>query len=410
MRNIQKIQVSLQFSSEEIEVGELVQSDRKIYFKFYPFFLELNLDISPIKLRKSLEVQASDVDHFEGLFGVFGDSLPDGWGRLLTDRRLISQGIPLHSVNALQRLAFIGKKGRGALNYKPMLFSESNLKTEIHLDELANASLRILEGEPEKKLDVIRNMGGSSGGARPKIQVLYDRKNNIIKPDVYPSKKGFESWIIKFPNSTDFKDAAQIEYAYYLMAQDAGIEIMDSKLFNTVHGNSYFGTQRFDRLENKRLHLISAAGLMHDNYRLSNLDYGHLMDAAFRLEKDVRAYEKIFRMAVFNVITHNRDDHSKNFSYLMDEEGTWRCAPAYDLTFSHSSHGWHSTSVAGESQFPTRIHLLKLANSFQLRDASEIIDQVESVAADWKKYAKESGVKKESQNYIEKILGKSLKK
>jgi serine/threonine-protein kinase HipA len=410
MRDIHKIHVSLQFTSEEIDVGELVLADRKIYFKFFPRFLELNLDISPFKLKRSLDVQTAEMNHFDGLFGVFGDSLPDGWGRLLTDRRLISQGIPLHSVNALQRLAFIGKKGRGALNYRPILLTERNFTSEIHLDDLANASLRILEGEPEKKLDMIRNMGGSSGGARPKIQVLYDAKNNVIVPDNFPSKKEFESWIIKFPNSTDFIDAAQIEYAYYLMAQDAGIEMTESKLFATVKGNAYFGTKRFDRNGNKRMHMISAAGLMHDNYRLSNLDYGHLMDAAFRLEKDIRGYEKIFRIAVFNVFMHNRDDHSKNFSYLMDETGKWRCAPAYDLTFSFSSHGWHSTSVAGESQFPGINHLLKLANSFQLRNATEIINHAEAVAADWKKYAKEAGVKKESQNYIAKILEKTLKK
>jgi serine/threonine-protein kinase HipA len=154
------------------------------------------------------------------------------------------------------------------------------------------------------------------------------------------------------------------------MALDAGIEMSESKLFKGKSGQAYFGTKRFDRIANKWLHLHSAAGIMHDNFRLSNLDYGNLMDCAFKLEKDVRAYEKILRLAAFNVFAHNRDDHSKNFAFLMDVHGNWKVAPAYDLTFSSSGHGMHSTMVANESANPTKKHLMELADYFKVKNAT----------------------------------------
>lgn len=410
MKEINSIIVSLEFTAgSTLEVGELILNERKIYFKYSPVFLNSGLNISPIKLKLTNEIQVCSEQHLEGLFGVFDDSLPDGWGKLLTDRSLIAQGISLNSISSLHRLAFIGSNGRGALTYRPSISTKNEKQQIIDLDILADSSLRVLEGEPEKKLDEIRMMGGSSGGARPKIQVLYNQSTNHILPDSFPPKNGYESWIIKFPNNTDFKDAAQIEFAYYLMAQDAGIEIFESKLFTTHKGKHYFGTKRFDRNGKKRLHMISAAGLTHDNYRMGNLDYGHLMEAAFHLERDIRAVEKVFRIAVFNVLTHNRDDHSKNFAFLMDEKGKWEFAPAYDLTFSNSSHGWHSTTVAGESQSPNRNHLLKLAASFDLRHAEEIIDHVEAVVMDWGKYAVEAGVSKQSMKYISVELEKTRK-
>lgn len=405
MKSIERIMVSLQFTSDiSIEVGEMIAAERKVYFKYSPSFLENGWDISPLKLKFSNDIQFCEEHHLDGLFGVFDDSLPDGWGRLLTDRQLMKEGIPLHSVSALHRLAFIGSNGRGALTYRPVLKSGHKLESEINLDIFAHASRRILEGNPEIKLDQIRQLGGASGGARPKIQVAFNAEKNLLTEDSFPLKNGFESWIIKFPNSTDFRDAAEIEYAYYLMAMDAGIEMEESRLFRTEKGQAYFGTKRFDRSQDSRLHMISAAGLTHDNYRLSNLDYGHLMDAAFRLEKDIRSYEKVFRLAVFNVMAHNRDDHSKNFSFLMDQHGNWRFAPAYDLTFSHSSHGWQSTSVARESKHPKLKDLVRLADSFQLRNALEIIEHVEAVVLDWKKYAQVAGLRRETQNSIAKVM------
>ncbi len=186
------------------------------------------------------------------------------------------------------------------------------------------------------------------------------------------------------------------------MALDAGINMNPCKLFRTKSGNVFFGTKRFDRTTNGKLHLHSAAGLLHDNFRLSTMDYGHLMDASFRIEKDVLAHEKILRIAAFNVFSHNRDDHSKNISYLMDNQGKWQVAPAYDLTFSNSSHGFHSTMISGESEHPNKSNLLALANHFKIKDAKTIIEQVQNAISNWATYAKDAGVETESKILISK--------
>ena len=190
------------------------------------------------------------------------------------------------------------------------------------------------------------------------------------------------------------------------MAIDAGIEMSESQLFIGQSGKMYFGTKRFDRIGNSKLHLHSAAGMMHDNFRLSALDYGHLMDCAFALEKDVIAYEKILRLAAFNVFANNRDDHSKNFSFLMDAKGSWRVAPAYDLTFSYSGHGMHSTMVAGESANPTTKHLMALSDYFKIKNATAIIDEVQNTVNNWAAYAETYGVSDESKKSIQKVISR----
>ncbi|MDZ4682726.1 MAG: HipA domain-containing protein, partial [Saprospiraceae bacterium] len=144
--------------------------------------------------------------------------------------------------------------------------------------------------------------------------------------------------------------------------------------------------------------------MMHDNFRLSTMDYGHLMDCAFTLEKDVRAYEKILRLATFNVFANNRDDHSKNVSFLLDAKGAWKMAPAYDLTFSYSGHGMHSTMVAGESANPSKKHLMELADYFKIKNAETIIDEVRGIVNNWEKYAASCGVSRELKNSIQKVI------
>ncbi|MCE9540238.1 MAG: type II toxin-antitoxin system HipA family toxin [Bacteroidetes bacterium] len=405
MIHVKKIVVSIQFNEEEIELGELVSDDKRIYFRFYLSFIKKGIEISPIKLKLNDSLHIAKETFFDGLFGVFADSLPDGWGKLLLDRTLAAKGIAIEDITPLDRLAYVGTTGMGALIYRPEV--EAGLISEFHfeLDEIANATNQIIAGTATDVLDELFILGGSSGGARPKILVGY----NPITQDLIRAEKtlpkNYEHWIIKFPSTSDRPDIANIEYAYYKMALDAGIEMSESKLFKGRSGQAYFGTKRFDRVGNKRLHLHSAAGLMHDNFRLSTLDYGNLMDCAFILEKDVRAYEKTLRLAAFNVFAHNRDDHSKNFSFLMDANGTWKTAPAYDLTFSSSGHGMHSTMIAKESANPTKKHLMELADYFKVKNAGYIIDEVQAVVFNWKTYAEQGGVSNESRNKINKVIG-----
>ncbi|WP_373548736.1 type II toxin-antitoxin system HipA family toxin [Haliscomenobacter sp.] len=406
MEQVKKIIVSIQFDAEEIEVGELVSDDKQIYFRYYPEFLKRGLEISPIKLKLNTDISKANELPFEGLFGVFADSLPDGWGKLLLDRALAARGISIADLSPLDRLTYIGSQGMGALIYRPEIAIDNADQFKIELDEIAKATKQIIAGTATDVLDEIFKLGGSSGGARPKILVGYNPTTQHLIGAEKELPPHYEHWLIKFPASSDSKDIANIEYAYYKMAIDAGIEMSECRLFESKSGNTYFGTKRFDRQGNKRLHLHSAAGIMHDNFRLSTLDYGHLMDCAFQLERDVKAYEKVLRLAAFNVFAHNRDDHSKNFSFLMDGTGKWRLAPAYDLTFSYSGHGMHSTMVAGESAKPTQMHLMKLATYFNVKNASTIIEEVQHVVNNWKKYAASYGVKSASKNSIQKMIGR----
>ena len=406
MEHVKKIIVSIQFSKNEIELGELVSEGRAIYFKYYTDFINKGIEISPLKLKLNTGINKADTIPFDGLFGVFADSLPDGWGKLLLDRALNAKGIDISNMTMLDRLAFVGSKGMGALIYKPEIDDGIHKQFEFELDKIAKATHQIISGTSTEILDELYILGGSSGGARPKILVGYNPKTQHIISTEKDLPIGYEHWIIKFPSSSDKADIANIEFAYYKMALDAGIEMSACKLFKGKSGQEYFGTKRFDRIGNNRLHMHSAAGMMHDNFRLSNLDYGNVMDCAFLLERDVRAYEKVLRIAAFNVFAHNRDDHSKNISFLMDENGNWKVAPAYDLTFSSSGHGMHSTMVSGESANPTKQHLMELANYFKIKNASAIIDKVQEVIYNWKDYAKQCKVSTDSKNRIQKVIGK----
>jgi len=408
MEPIQKIIVSLDFGNEEHQLGELIQEGKSIYFKYYTDFIKSGIEISPFHLRLDDKIFGSPAQPFEGLFGVFYDSLPDGWGRLLLDRTLTAKGMLLQDVTALQRLAYVGLKGMGALNYRPQIETSAQEVFQVELDAISKEMNAVLEGASSSIIDELYEMGGSSGGARPKILVGYNPETDHLIHGADPLPESYEHWLIKFPSSNDRKDIAQIEYAYHKMAVTAGISMASSRLFTTASGSMFFGTKRFDRVGGGRLHMHSAAAILNDNFRYSTMDYGNLMDATFRLEQDVAGHEKVLRIAAFNVFSHNRDDHSKNLSYLMDSRGEWQLAPAYDLTYSNSSHGMHSTSIAGESASPTRKHLKELASEFSMKNGAAILEQVADAVSQWKSFAKDAGVTRESMEIIDKRIQKLI--
>jgi len=401
---VSKLLISLFIEGNEIEVGELVLSNRKIYFKYNSNFLSKGLNISPIKLPFSGDIVNANIEPFDDLYGVFYDSLPDGWGKLLLDRFLSSKEISITRRTPLDRLAFIGSNGMGALIYKPEIEPDKSTLTVLELDAIAHEMNLVLQGSSSEIIEELFVLGGSSGGARPKIFIGYNPQTEDLLNGVDNLPESYEEWIIKFPSSSDNREIANIEFSYHKMAVLAGIEMSECKLFKGKSGQVYFGTKRFDRIAQKRLHMHTASGIMHDNFRMSSMDYGHLMDCAFRLEKHVQAFEKIFRLAAFNVYANNRDDHSKNFSFLMNSKGKWYFAPAYDLTFSYSNYGFHSTMVAGESQNPGRNDLMKLAMYFGMNNAKVIIEQVQDAISKWEITAKECGVNKKNRTIIKKAL------
>lgn len=409
MENIKNILVSLELEGRSYKVGEMVMDNRTIYFRYNTDFLKSRLNISPIKLSYNNEINSAGLEPFDGLYGVFNDSLPDGWGRLLLDRTLASEGVDIQNITPLDRLAYVGDKGMGALCYKPKFDKDVAMSSEIELDMIAQEMSHILKGSESDIIEELFTLGGSSGGARPKIFVGYNSDTNELMHGHHQLTEGFEDWIIKFPLSSDPKEIANVEYAYHKMALEAGLEMSDCKLFTGRSEQTYFGTKRFDRNKGERIHMHTASGLMHDNFRMSTMDYGHLMDSAFQFEKHVKAYEKVLRLAAFNVFAHNRDDHSKNFSFLMDAKGHWSFSPVYDLTFSNSAYGFHSTMVAGESKNLGRKHLLELAKHFGIKKPELILDEVQDAILLWGSIAKECGVSRSTIKTIEKAINEMTK-
>ena len=405
MKNFKPIEiVSVKYCRglEIISMGRLAINKRKIYFEYNTEFLKTKLELSPFKLPLRAGVIPCDDNTFEGLFGVFNDSLPDGWGRLLLDRKLTQIGINPASITPLDRLCYAGSSGMGALMYEPEI---SNFKNTHHLkdlDVIADECLRFLENDDDKFIDDLLVMNGSSAGARPKILVSIGKGDKLEETKSDPAKT-HDNWIIKFRSSTDPKDIGCIEYAYHLMAKAAGLDVPEAKLFKSKKCDGYFGVKRFDRQKSSFQHMHTIAGLLHADHRIPNLDYEILLKATLHLTKDIQECEKQFRQMVFNIFSHNRDDHSKNFSFLMDKNGKWKVSPAYDLTYSSGPVGQHCTTILGEGKNPTIEHILILAKraSIKPQRAKEIIDEVKNAVCKWEKFGDKAGVSKKSSKSIQ---------
>lgn len=391
--DVKEIKVGLNFGKKTIAVGRLALRDRKIYFEYDASFIDAGPVISPLRLPLQSGVTSFDYHLFEGLPGVFNDSLPDGWGRLLFDRFARSKGILPSEITPLDRLAHVGMSALGALVYEPD-HSEDNTNEQINLDVLARQSRDVLEGEAIDVLSELIALNGSSGGARPKALIGVNEDFSQIVHGASHIPDGYQPWMVKFPNSEDGLDAGAIEYVYALMAMEAGITMPQVHLFDAKIGAGFFAIKRFDRDGARRLHMHTACGLLHSDYRTPSLDYEDLIALTSSLTRDVREVEKMYQLAVFNVFAHNRDDHSKNFSFLMDEKGEWALSPAYDLTFSSGPRGEQSTMVMGEGRNPGLDHLCKLGQEAGLSNdrIDEIITQTRVALSKWEELAAQYGV------------------
>ena len=403
---ILQIKVGLNFGETTRPVGRLASRERRIYFEYDAEFLTRNLEISPLKLPLESGVKTFDPHLFEGLPGVFNDSLPDGWGRLLLDRYLRSQHVSPENISALDRLAHVGVSGVGALVYEPD-YSGEGINERIDLDILSTQTQEVLNGEAEEILAELIALNGSSAGARPKAMIGVDKTRNNIIHGKQNSQEGYEPWIVKFANTSDGQDVGAIEYVYALMAKEAGIEMADTHLFPANKGAGYFASKRFDRDGQKRIHMHSICGLLHSDFRTPSLDYEDLMALTGILTRDIREVEKMFRLAVFNVLANNRDDHSKNFSFLMSEDGEWMLSPAYDLTFSSGPSGEQSTLVMGEGKNPSVEHLKQLGKEAKISSAkiNEAINQTRHAVSQWKTLAQKYGVSKANIKLIGEKIG-----
>lgn len=408
--SLAKMQVSIKFEENKIyPVGQLAIKEGQIFFEYDTALLSSGLEISPFYLKLKPGVFQFDRHLFEGLPGVFNDSLPDGWGRLLFDRMMRKKGVFPQQLSALDRLAYVGEKGMGALIYEPS-HAHDVLADKIDFDNIANEAKHVLLGEAEDAVENLLHLNGSSAGARPKALISLDQKR--LKIGHEDDSNLPEQWIIKFPNTLDGLDAGAIEYVYSLMARAAGVETPETHLFPSKNGPGFFATKRFDRVRGgKRLHQHTACGLLHSDFRTPALDYEDLLALTEQLTRDIREVQKMYRLAVFNVLAHNKDDHSKNFSYLMDSTGKWVLAPAYDLTFSQGPMGQQSTMVMGEGSHPEVKDLKKLGQTSGLSQSFilEVIDQTCEALRCWQPLARNHGISKTSIIAIEKILTQASK-
>jgi len=336
-------------------VGQMALVQNRIAaFEYDKDWLSDGFSISPFSLPLEKKVFMPKFDPFEGLFGVFADSLPDGWGRLLVDRLLRKKNMDPAAVGVLTRLAIVGKSGMGALTYEPVL-GFADVQEELSYDVIARECQKLLQEEQTDELDFLFAKGGSSGGARPKILTSIEET----------------PWIIKFPSTYDRKNIGEQEYRYALCAKKCGIDMSDVKLFPSGICSGYFGTKRFDYKDGvkggQRIHMVSVSGLLETSHRIPNLDYDVLMKLTLKLTRDMEECKKLFRLMCFNVFAHNRDDHSKNFSFIYDEaEKRWMLSPAYDLTYSESIGGEHATTIHGEGKSPGISDILEVAKMIGL--------------------------------------------
>lgn len=372
-----------------VPIGRLAMAGGLAQLEWSPTVIEGRRRIDPLLYPPEAGLQAARGRDFDGLHGFLADSLPDAWGRLLMKRRLEKLGVRLETLSAVDRLALIGSGGRGALVYQPAT-TPPDETSAIDLDTLAEQSQVLLLGEDTDLIDTLARLGGASGGARPKVSISIAADGTL--EDMLA---GHDEWIIKFRATVDPVDIGPVEEAYARMARAAGIDMAPSRLMPAKDGFGYFATRRFDRPSpGRRLHMVSLAGALEAPPDVPSIDYDGLLRATMAITRHAGDVEQAFRRMVFNVLAHNRDDHTRQHSYLMNVDGEWRLAPAYDLTFSNGPGGEHYLAIEGEGRAPTRAQVMTLGRRHGLseRAIAEIIDMVHGALAKWPWLAAEVGV------------------
>ena len=370
-------------------IGRLAMGGGIAQLEWSPEAIAAGQGIAPFHYRLEPGLHAARSREFDGLHGFLADSLPDAWGTLLLRRRLAKLGRKWEDLNAIDRLALVGRRGRGALVFQPETLDQADCGA-IDLDQLAEESRHVMLGE-EGGLDaLLATLGGGSGGARPKVHLSFDDKGTPAASGQKP-----EEWIVKFPALNDPSDIGPIEEAYAQMARTAGIAMAETRLIPSRKVPGHFATRRFDRpAPGKRVHMVSLGGAVEASPHMPSLDYDGFLRATLSITRDMRDVEQAFRRMVFNVLAHNRDDHVRQHAYLMDDKGAWRLAPAFDLTFSHGPGGEHYMAVMGEGRDITCAHVEALGarHGIAAKRITLIIEEVRAAVAGWARFAQDVGV------------------
>ncbi|MCK5911518.1 MAG: type II toxin-antitoxin system HipA family toxin, partial [Caulobacter sp.] len=359
---------SLSFEEDQapLSVGRLAMAGGLAQLEWSPKLIAALMPVSALLYPPEPGLHPARGRDFDGLHGFLADSLPEGWGYLVMRRRLSKLGVAMETLSALDRLALVGDHGRGALTYRPATAPPSEVDS-LDLDALAAESTAILAGHEGELADTLATLAGGSGGARPKVHVGFDAEGRISVSDG-ETAAGHEAWIVKFAATNDPPDIGPIEAAYAAMALAAGLDMAPYRLLPSNTGPGYFATRRFDRpAPGKRLHMVSLSGAVEAPWR-TPASYDLFLRATQAITRHADDLHAAFRRMVFNVLASNRDDHTRQHSYLMDQTGQWRLAPAYDLTYSAGPGGEHYLDVEGEGRNPTLEHALALGRRHSLPD------------------------------------------
>ena len=401
------------------------------FFEFEPSFLANDWDLAPLIMpianaarRVFSFPELAGTTTFKGLPGLLADVLPDKYGSSLINAWLSKNGRAANSLNSVELLCFIGKRGMGALEFEPVVPKSNSAATKIELDSLIMIAGEILSGrqdfntnlsgEETKALSELLKIGTSAGGARAKVVVAFNPDTKEIRSGQADAPKGFTQWLLKFDGITDQQlgtssGYGRIEMAYSIMAKEAEIEMTECQLLEE-NGRAHFMTRRFDREQNNdKLHIQSFCALAHYDFNeVISFSYEQLFETLRRLLLPYTDAEQLYRRMVFNVMARNCDDHTKNFAFSMNKTGKWKLAPAYDVCHSYRPGStWvsqHSLSINGKRQHITRDDLLKVAKNMNIKKAAAIINQVKGIVSRWNEFAAEANVKADLRDAVGKTL------
>lgn len=406
-------------------------------FEYDNDFRQSGLDIAPLTMpltmgNRPYSFPTNRTDCFKGLPGLIADALPDKFGNQIITEWFTRQGLPINEITPLERLCYVGQRAMGALEFEPSKASALlNESTEIYIDELTKLAEDIftkrevfqerLFQEDKTILDILR-VGTSAGGAKPKAIIAYNEQTNEVRSGQVKAPDGFGYWLLKFDGVTysehgsimeNPKGIGNVEYAYYQMAKACGIEMTECRLLKE-NDNHHFMTRRFDRTANgEKIHMQTVAGLAHLD-RDQRHSYEEIFGIIRRMSLPMEASVQLFRRMVFNVVARNHDDHTKNFSFLMDKEGRWTLAPAYDLCYSYKPGGrWtgqHQLSLNGKQDGFTRQDIMNVGEKMGIRRCNEIVDEVTETISQWRYFAEDCGVRESHIAEIERNLVNPLPK
>lgn len=398
-------------------------------FEYDENFLESGIELSPIKMPLSsviYEFPALAGESFWGLPGLVTDSLPDDFGNKVIEQWLVSHGRTLADFTAIDRLCYTGKRGMGALEYVPASTDIKDINESINVSEMVRFASDILSRREsvtlnaEEKLTYAQlvQVGSSAGGARAKALIAWNEQTNEIKSGQLTLDEGFSQWLMKFDNVSgngdhgmeDIPEYTMIEYAYYKMAIDAGINMMECRLYS-IYGENHFMTKRFDRDKGKKIHMLSLGALAHINYKEPCLcSYELATQYMKELNISTKEIEQFYRRMVFNCLAVNQDDHVKNVSFLMDRNGRWRLAPAYDVTFSYNpDNRWlrtHQMTINGKNRNIELEDLLVAGANMGIskKKCMNIVSEVDKVVSNFEEYADAVGIREKTVNDMKIVL------